>query len=269
MYYHCVFINQGPARTRENCTSHFSRGNSYGSWLGGAGSTEKPSGLVDWRRDPHPHTAGGTEELGGNVPRPQGARSTCLLRSHTRRSWGWGRRKKMGRVTWVLLPSSPQSPPSASLWQKLTRSQLAKEPEKCSLQGVRLNREGQPVDPRMDSDQHRHFPFNPGEVRRVCNASKMTTPAPGCCHSFALSCGPQLLYPFLILPVSVLTFDRWAHFKKLSQVSVWALSLVSSLSFGHLTHSLDSNLDLLMGVPSSLFPFVSSLGNSRPGFLAA
>lgn len=111
-------------------------------------------------------------------------------------------------TTWLLLPSSPWFPTRASLWQKLTRSQLAKESEKCNVQGSGLMKKGSQSDLRADNDQYRHLPFSAGEGGSVCDAREMTVLHQDAIKSLVGPLGSQLLHSFLILPIFLLAFNR-------------------------------------------------------------
>lgn len=118
------------------------------------------------------------------------------------------REEKGEGTSWLLVPPSPLSPTRASLWQKLTRSQLAKESEKCNVQGSGLMKKGSQGDLRADNDQYRHLPFSAGEGGSVCDIRKMTALYQDAIKSLLGPPGSQFLHSFLILPVFLLAFNR-------------------------------------------------------------
>lgn len=84
-----------------------------------------------------------------------GTSSTDLLKSPRRQNWVPGWTRKWRRQPEVYCPPLPSLRLGASLCQKLTGSQLAKGSLRNMVVRVKLDREGQPMDPGVDSDQHK------------------------------------------------------------------------------------------------------------------
>ena len=271
MYYQYVFINQGSSRSGEpvrvisTAESIRELVRCWKPW--------KASELVRWQRDeqqqqaapPHPHTAGGPKKQERTFPDLREPEAEVCWKATERRAGARGGEEKWRGQPEVYCPPLPSLLLGASLCQKLPGSQLAKEPEKCNF--PESGRTGKGSRWTQEWTVTSTDTFSSVQVR----SGRLVMPAPGRCHILVRSCESQLLYLFLMLPVSPLAFDHWAHIEKIRQL---LSRLFPKLGLSPLATLLSTALILtwtcMLGYPPScLSPFVISLLNSGPRLLAA